>query len=49
MELAKIENSIDADLRKDEYKLLEKLLSDWEDLIPKIEERISEIRNKFPR
>ena len=48
MELAKIENSVDEDLRKDDYQLLEKLLRDWDDFIPKIEERIMEIRSKLP-
>ncbi len=49
MELVKIENSVGGDLRKNEFQLLDKLLSDWDDLIPKIEERILEIRNKLPR
>ena len=49
MKMAKIENSMsDAD-RKKEHETLRNLLSDWDDFIPKINERIQEIRSKRPQ
>jgi len=46
MELVKIENSLDDSSQRSEYPVLRKLLSDWDDLIPKINERIQEIKGK---
>ncbi|MFW9919914.1 MAG: hypothetical protein ACFFED_09960 [Candidatus Thorarchaeota archaeon] len=46
MELAKIESSTSDEHGKEEMQTFRKILNDWDDFIPKIAERILEIRSK---
>ncbi len=46
MELVKIENSLNDLSNRSKHQLLRKLLSDWDELIPNVNERIQEIKGK---
>jgi len=46
MELVKIENSLNDLPNRSKHQLLRKLLSDWDELIPNVNERIQEIKGK---